>query len=296
MISVLIPIYNYNIVPLVNELHKQLTSASIAFEIICLDDGSEQRFIDQNLAINTLGHTHLIISETNKGRIKSRHQLSENATYDWLLFLDADIMPQGNFIDLYLTAITEQVKAYFGGVCYKREVPDREHMLRWKYGIKHEEVTAAHRNKNPYKHIVSANMLINRNVFRTINSEIKQNSYGLDNLFGLKLKEHSISIEHINNDVFHLGIEKSDVYLKKKEEAAETLLHLIDEGEITKHDNALISLFLFLKRFKLNYLFSSFYKHFKSKMRPNLLSENPSIKLLQLYRISYLCYKDLNPN
>ena len=40
MLSILIPIYNYNVYPLVEELHKQCIECKIDFEIICIDDAS----------------------------------------------------------------------------------------------------------------------------------------------------------------------------------------------------------------------------------------------------------------
>ena len=40
MLSILIPIYNYNSYPLVQELHKQCLESDIDFEILCQDDAS----------------------------------------------------------------------------------------------------------------------------------------------------------------------------------------------------------------------------------------------------------------
>ena len=38
MLSILIPVYNYNVLPLASELVKQFNSCGITFEIIFLDD------------------------------------------------------------------------------------------------------------------------------------------------------------------------------------------------------------------------------------------------------------------
>jgi glycosyltransferase involved in cell wall biosynthesis len=40
MLSILIPIYNFNAVPLVKELQKQCMECDLEFEIICIDDCS----------------------------------------------------------------------------------------------------------------------------------------------------------------------------------------------------------------------------------------------------------------
>ena len=43
MLSVTIPVYNFDITPLVQCLYEQLTRAQVPFEIILLDDGSKPR-------------------------------------------------------------------------------------------------------------------------------------------------------------------------------------------------------------------------------------------------------------
>jgi hypothetical protein len=295
MISVLIPVYNYNIVALVNELHKQLIAQNIAFEIICLEDGSDPFYIEKNSEIEKLASSSLMVSETNNGRIKTRQLLCDKAQYDWLLFLDADVMPKRDcFISTYINSIHLNNDAIYGGFAYHKEPPNSDYMLRWNYGKSQEEVDAVLRNKTPYKIIISANFLIKKQIFDSINSGINHNGYGFDNYFGALLKGNNAKVFHINNEVYHLGIEKSTVYLNKKEQAAETLLKLVKEKRIKTHDNSLLSLFLSLKRFKLHYLFSFIYRYFNSKMKNNLLGNTPSVTILQLYRISYMCYKDLN--
>ena len=44
MISVLIPIYNYNVLEVTKELHNQLSAETTYFEILLLDDGSEEQY------------------------------------------------------------------------------------------------------------------------------------------------------------------------------------------------------------------------------------------------------------
>lgn len=295
MISVLIPIYNYNIVALVTHIHTQLQLCNVTFEIICLDDASTSNIVNENENISNLEFTKYLKSKDNIGRTNARQFLSEKATYDWLLFLDADVMPKSEqFISNYLKYIDSDFEAIYGGFAYHEKVPDSSHMLRWKYGKTHEQTLAKERNKKPYKVIISANFMIKKSVFNTINSQIEQNGYGFDNFFAALLKMKKIKVFHLDNEAYHLGIETSQVYLSKKEKAAETLLSLYKANKIENHQNDLLHLFIKLKRYKLHTVFSMFYKLFKKPLRQNLLSSNPSMKVLQLYRISYMCYKDIN--
>ncbi|RME04221.1 MAG: glycosyltransferase family 2 protein, partial [Bacteroidetes bacterium] len=44
MLSILIPIYNFNVVELVMELHRQATELDEPVEILAFDDGSEGKW------------------------------------------------------------------------------------------------------------------------------------------------------------------------------------------------------------------------------------------------------------
>lgn len=296
MLSVLIPTYNYAVSELVEALYNQLKVAEIDFEILCLEDGSNNDFIEKNRAIENFKNTRQLISNTNLGRTKARQVLCDSANYDWLLFLDADVMPKkSSFIQQYLDATPLGFEAVYGGFTYHKTKPHKDYMLRWKYGRTNEEVKAHIRNQKPYKVIISANCLIKKRVFSLISSKIETKGYGFDNYYGALLKENSIKVLHIDNEVYHLGIEKSNIYLTKKEQAAETLLQLTKDNKIVNHDNSLLTTFTHLKKLKLNYLFSLVFKIFGPLLKRNLTSKNPSISILQIYRISYMCYKELNP-
>ena len=99
MLSILIPTYNYNAYPLALELERQALKSGIIFELICIDDGSFSALSIQNQNINTLTSCQFIRAKQNRGRTGLRQYLAELANYDWLLFLDADVMPKSeNFI------------------------------------------------------------------------------------------------------------------------------------------------------------------------------------------------------
>ena len=294
MISVLIPVYNINILALVNDLHEQLMKSNIEFEIICLDDVSGEKTINSNIKVNELSYTTYQLSRINNGIAATRQLLSEKARYDWILLLDADIeLINNSFITNYLDLINLNHDAVFGGFSYKNSSPGKDRILRWKYGISCEAISAKKRNGNPYKIIIAANLLIKKSLYKSFNLHQIGNAYGMDLFFGAVLKQTNTVILHIDNPVYHLGIEKSSKYLRKKELAVQTLLKLIDQKKIQAHDNNLLSLFTFLKRYRFNYLLFYFFRVFGPVLKNNLIGHNPSIKLLQVYRISYMCHFDL---
>lgn len=295
MLSVLIPVFNFDIRAMVNQLHHQLSDANIDFEIICLDDASNQDMSTRNSVIEQLNHTTYNISSSNNGRIITRQMLAKQAKFDWLLFLDADVKPKSNdFIKNYLQFLTHNYQAIYGGFAYYEDSPDPNHILRWKYGKSKEQVHASIRNSSPYKITISANFLIQKSVFLQLNSKIDQKGYGYDNYFASLLKQHDINVLHINNEVYHLGLEPNETYLNKVETAVKNLLALEKLKAITDNENSLLITFLKLKRYKLNRLVAFFFRIFRLKMKTNLMSSNPSIFILQFYKLGYICDLDLN--
>ncbi|TNJ43578.1 glycosyltransferase [Tamlana fucoidanivorans] len=294
MLSILIPTYNYNISPLVKEIHSQCTKLNIEFEIICFNDNSTKFNLENQETCLSLTNTQLITSKENLGRIQARQTLANKSNYRWLLFLDADVIPKSHqFIQNYFDKINTGYEALFGGFAYEKETPENNSILRWKYGKKYEQVDAKKRNLKPHQLIISANFLILKEIFLKINSQIGRKSYGLDNYFASLLKQHKTKVLHLNNEVYHRGLESSQTYLNKSEECIDTLLWAYKQNKMPAHDNKLLTMFLVFKKFKLHHGMSYFYKAFKRRMTHNLVSSNPNIQLLQVYKLSYICYKDL---
>lgn len=288
MISILIPIYNYNVENLILKLKEELIRENYNFEIICCDDFSSNNY-NSELEKNSV--VTFVKNETNIGRTETRQKLANLATHNWLLFLDADVIPEKEiFLKTYLKAITEKdFKVCFGGVTYKDLTIENNQNLRLNYGLKKEGVDYEVRLKNPYKTICSANLLIEKNVFTTINNSLKGNLYGYDNIFAVKLKQQKKVVHHLDNAVFHLGLEDNRSYLKKKELAAETLYNAYLKGEIKESDNQLLKTYVFLNKIKVVKLFSCIFCKFNKHMKRNILGKNPSIFLLNCYRLGYFC-------
>ena len=295
MLSVLIPVYNYDVRTLVNLLHEQLTSSKIAFEIICLDDCSTNGMSAINTEIDQLQNTCYKISNSNHGRVATRQALAEHAKYDWLLFLDADVMPKSeHYISNYTSLLHSENEAIYGGFAYHTKQPKEDFLLRWTYGSSNEQVSALKRNQTPYKVVISANFMITKALFLKLNSKINERGYGYDNYFGALLKNNKSRIIHIDNEVYHLGLESNESYLNKIEQSIDTLLKLEKNKTIQETENALYNTYQRLKKLRFNYLLSWTYRFFKSNFRKHLLSSKPNILVLQFYKLSYICYQDLN--
>ena len=289
MISILIPCYNYNALPLVTRLEKEALSLGIVYEIICIDDASFSEKNTTNQKINILTNSKFYESQKNVGRVKNRQLLAKKAQYNWLLFVDVDTNPRlDNFLSTYLKQINNKDKVYFGGFSYKSN-SDNKNKLRFKFGKKREEINSEIRTKNKYKYIISSNFLIDKNIFTTINSKINFNSYGMDYYFGSLLKKYKISLKHIDNEVIHLGIDENDKFLSKTNEALKSLINLHRKGSIVKHDITILKYYKLLKLLLLKKMIGYIGLLLSKNIESNLTGNNPNLIIFDFYRISYLC-------
>mgnify|MGYP000363990435 FL=1 len=197
MISICIPIHNYDVTSLVNSLHSQCIEANIDFEIILIDDFSEKNFREINSKLSLI--SNYIQLDNNVGRSRIRNLFLQYAKYEYLLFLDCDSIINNNFIDNYLDSIIENnSEVFIGGRIYPSIKPDKNYLLRWKYCTLREQTNYPSSNKA----FMSNNFLIKKELFEKIKFDERIKIYGHeDTLFGYELKKAGIKIKYINNPV-----------------------------------------------------------------------------------------------
>ena len=290
MISVLIPTYNYNAFSLVSILHKQLENEKVAFEIICLDDGSK-KFHSENQNINNLTNASYTILEKNIGRSAIRNLLAKKATFENLLFLDSDTIPVNkNFIATYLSEIDTDEKAVYGGVKYQEAKPSKELVFRWIYGKTRESLSAEERKKNQYLCFLTNCFLIKKSVFEQIKFDENLKNWGHeDTLFSYNLQQKKIKILHIENPVFHEGLENTATFLSKTEEALKGLIYLTENGLIDPNYVKLSKSYDWLQKYGLIGFYKLFFKAIKNFSLKQFESKNPSLFLFDLYRLGLFC-------
>ncbi len=288
MLSILIPTYNYNVFKLVDVLYNQAKEAKIEFEILVLDDGS-QKFHSENSNINEFQFCSYEILKVNIGRSAIRNLLAKKATFDNLLFLDSDTIPvDSNFISNYLLQINKEEKIVSGGILYSKLKPKESQLLRWKYGNSREALSAKVREKNPYLRLLTLNFMIKKSVFEKVSfNENIPNLRHEDTLFSYDLKNHKIRIEHIENPVYHLGLDEFEIALKKENESLIALKFLIENKLIPADYIGLSKLFYQLKKIQVVFVLRVFYKITKPFLLKNLASKNPSLFVFDIYRLGY---------
>ncbi|HQF47812.1 glycosyl transferase [Flavobacterium alvei] len=290
MLSILIPTYNYNVVPLVLELQKQCLECDINFEILVFDDNSKL-CLDENEKINSFENCRFEVLEKNIGRSAIRNLLAKKAKFESLLFLDADTIPiQNHFIKNYISQVNEDEKIIYGGIEYQKEKPKKNQVLRWKYGNSREALPVKKRQENPYLSFLTLNFLIHKNIFSTVSfNETIPNLRHEDTLFSYNLKQKKIKITHIENPVYHLGLDDFEDAIKKENESILGLKYLIDHELLPTDYVRLSKIASKIEKLNLNFAFAFFYRITQSIFLKNIASNNPSLLIFDLYRLVHLC-------
>lgn len=292
MLSILIPTYNYNVVPLVLELHKQCFECEIDFEIFCQDDASKL-FFEENKKINGLKYCRFSKNNSNLGRGKNINLLAEKAQFEWLLIMDCDTFPKENhFIQKYITQVNKNEKIVYGGIVYKKEKPEKEKLLRWIYGNKREALSLKVRNEKPNSRALTSNLLINKKLFLETLFDESITKYGYEDLVFLSdLEKKGILVTHIENTTYHLGLETSQQFLEKTKIALENLKIISKSRSFNVSDSKLLEFCVLLKRLYLSTLISFIFKKTERIIERNLLSKKPSLLLFDFYKLGFYCLK-----
>jgi len=292
MLSILIPVFNYNIVDLVSDLMVQGRGLTIPFEIIVLDDGSDARFVDQNRGVGQREHVRFITGNSNAGRAAARNQLAKQAVYPYLLFIDCDAaVIDEQYLKHYLDYLGEGA-VVCGGTAYQIAPPGKkEFRFRWKYGKKRDSVRAKKRNKNPDAGFSGFNFMIDKNLFLSIQFDDKLKQYGHeDTLFGYELAKRGVSVLHIDNPLLHLGLEPDHLFIAKTRAGLKNLYHLTmlhDESSEFISLVRLLKVFYRLKRTGLLPLPESVTRKLLPWIEQRLVSSKINLLLFDLYKLLF---------
>jgi glycosyltransferase involved in cell wall biosynthesis len=300
-ISLLVPVYDYDLIALVHGMKSALGKVPEFCEILIGDDGSSPEYKEKYKALEGDG-VKLISSEKNIGRAAIRNRLALEASGDYLLFIDADTVLTGT-AEAYMRKWLPVLSLYqviCGGILYHDAPPgDPDKLLRWKYGKWSEQRKASEKNKNPHEWFSTFNVLIDKTVFSKIrfNEELKQYGYE-DTLMGYQLKKAGIDILHIDNGLIHEGLETNKEFLNKTKLGIENLSKLYDRVTDKKTFSRTVRIlrtYNYLRFFRLPLILARYYIRYRDRMEIRLDSGNISVLLFRFYKVSLFCtYREIH--
>lgn len=218
-ISICIPTWQDAVTPLLSSL-KSLASIKHC-EILIYDDGSANDELTANLITQIQAipaPARLITASQNQGRSFARNRLIANAQADWLLLLDADMLPdKADFIERYI----EQTKASIGpaliagGFSLKQVKATARQRLHAAQSERSECLPASQRANAPALHVFTSNILVHRHIIEHVLFDEGYTGWGWEDVdWGLRVNA-AFPIIHIENTATHLGLDDTASLLKK---------------------------------------------------------------------------------
>lgn len=105
--TVITPVYNHwHLIPALLDKLAAQTLPQTDFEVILVDNGSEQINVPENLADNVR-----VLHCATPGSYAARNHAVEHATGEWLVFTDADCQPRPGWLEALLPTSGEEQKA-----------------------------------------------------------------------------------------------------------------------------------------------------------------------------------------
>lgn len=295
MISICIPVYNYDIRSLVKNLHQQATNAAIPYEILLIDDGSQEIYRQKNKECMALDNVLLEELESNTGRSRIRNMLAKKARFPWLIFMDCDsACPDNQYLQRYLDH-TRDEGVICGGRSYLPEPSTDQTYLHWLFGTKREVKPYHLRAQKPNHSFMTNNFMISSKIMTRIGFNESLRGYGHeDTLFGLELLKNNIKITHIDNPLLHIGLQSADEFLAKTKEGTNNLLaiyRMVNKDKALMEMVKLLRAWQFMRKLGLCKFTGAMFRVFEPTMIKNLTSHHPNLFMLDLYKLGSICYQ-----
>jgi len=293
MLSICVPVYNFDIGKLIADLSIQINNNKIEAEIILIDDASGDEFRQTNIAHSEKYGIRYIQLAKNIGRSAIRNLFLKYCVNDYLLFLDCDSeLTNDKFIENYIRQISNGHKLICGGRSYDNGLTKKTHALRKKYGIARESVSANRRNISPYKSFMTNNFVVHKKVLSKIRFDERLTQYGHeDTLFGYRLKQHGIAIMHINNPVLHDYNESNLEFLKKTEAGLKSLakIHMFINDKNFDKELKILRVYTKVEQLRMTFLCKASYRVLASFIRRLISINIGGLFLLDIYKLLFLC-------
>ena len=256
----------------------------LRYEVIVADDGSTDKHLCLlNEELLDLEHVRYITREKNIGRACIRNFLVQQATYEWVLFVDSDLsIIREDYILSYIQLDSTFLVAYGGYEVGNENTTNLRYLYEKDAAPKH---TMEQRELHPYHHLHTANLMMKRTTALTYPFDERFKHYGFEDvLLGKRLQEHNVCIAQMNNPLLFDHFETNDSYMEKTEEALQTLYTFRNE---LSGFSSFLTLTYHLRRWRLHYLILFIFQQKREKWRTILCGENPNLKLYMIYKLGY---------
>ncbi|MGB0177795.1 MAG: glycosyltransferase family 2 protein [Owenweeksia sp.] len=287
-LSLCIPVYNEEVSELVHTLLAQGRDLNISFEVRVYDDGSEPPYLEKNRSLKNEQEVQYHELPENLGRAAIRNLLADEATGEYLLFMDCDM---GIENDAFLKNYWEQriPGVICGGHKYSDIKPEQPYYLHWLYGRERETSSLAERQEQGYASFRSSNFFLHRDVLKNVRFKGDIKGYGHeDTFFAYELKVSQTPLKIIDNAITHKGLEKSDIFIEKTKNSLKNLLWLRRHFPRFSEEVRILQALAKMERTATVALMRGLYRTRKKTWLKKLNGPNPQLYILDLFKLGYL--------
>jgi len=209
-LSIVIPAFMDDPTALITALAE--SEGAVHAELIVYDDGSGDTMLTGRTCDalhNYPGSYGLITGLRNAGRAHVRNRLAALASTDWIVFLDADMLPDDAlFLRRYMDHIAHdpEPRLIVGGHSVQAVKRTRANLLHYSQSIAGECPRAEVRQEQPGRYVATGNLLVHRSISDSIGFDAGFQGWGWEDTdWGLTVAR-KYRIQHIDNPASHLGL------------------------------------------------------------------------------------------
>lgn len=233
LLSVCIPSYRDDATPLIQALAK--LEGTEHCTLLLYDDGCGDEMLiagHKDAVLAYPGPARFISADKNFGRSHARNRLVAMAEADWILLLDADMLPDNpDFLSKYIDALksTGQAALIAGGFSLQQLTPRKGHRLHEAQAAMSDCVDAATRSSEPGRYVFTSNILVHRDVLGSVPFDEGFNGWGWEDVdWGLRVAGH-FPIQHIENTATHLGMDPDAALINKFGNSGKNFARLVEK-------------------------------------------------------------------
>ncbi|MES0873933.1 glycosyltransferase family 2 protein [Sinimarinibacterium thermocellulolyticum] len=206
-----VPYKDFDVLPLAHRLVAMAADCAGRVEILFADDGSEDRDIGRRLLALFAGAPvacRLLSFAANIGRSAIRNRLAQAARGLYVLYLDADMLPdRADFLARYLRHVESgALDVVCGGRSYLqvRDWPAAQALYRY-FSLRTECVGPQVRNTRPLWYLLTNNLCVQRRLLLQHPFHESFRGWGFEDAdWALKLGD--VRVLHIDNPATHTGL------------------------------------------------------------------------------------------
>lgn len=226
-LSILVPFFRDNPAQLLTALSAQadaLPKSAGRVEILIYDDGTQDNSVNANLKAlceAAKAPVTLMLASVNKGRSAARNALQHAARAPWVLFLDADMMPErSSFLADYLALIENDAADIIFGGFKMPQTASVQTALHHAFSNTSDCLTAEQRSAKGAQYVCSSNLAVRRDILAAEPFDTDFAGWGWEDSEWAARVAARYRLIHSDTPALHLGLESTETLLARFRDSA----------------------------------------------------------------------------